>query len=175
MGAMAPLPTRRARPFGLDLLLAAAIVGAMLLVAALLHRQEVSGPVRVVDGDTIAYGERRVRLKGIDAPELAQLCERGSESYRCGLDARQALAALVGAGLVTCRLDGRDRYGRDLGRCEAGGRDLGAELVIRGLAVAYGGYAREEDEARRRRLGVWAGRFERPAEWRRRQAEIKNP
>ena len=110
----------------------------------------------------------RVRLVGIDAPELAQTCRRGDESYRCGEVASDALRALTRDAAVTCRLSGRDRYGRDLGRCSAGPADLGATMVRRGLAVAYGDYLREEAEARALGAGLWAGPFERPDEWRRR-------
>jgi hypothetical protein len=36
---------------------------------------EVSGPARVIDGDTLDIGTTRVRLFGIDAPESAQRCK----------------------------------------------------------------------------------------------------
>ena len=36
----------------------------------------LTGDVRVIDGDTIAVGETRIRLEGIDAPETAQTCQR---------------------------------------------------------------------------------------------------
>lgn len=70
------------------------------------------------------------------------------------------------AGPLTCEIMGRDRYHRLLAHCVSGGRDLGAQLVSRGWAVAYGSYATEEMQAKREKLGVWAGTFQRPAEWR---------
>jgi endonuclease YncB( thermonuclease family) len=129
--------------------------------------ETLSGPARVIDGDTIELAGQSLRLAGLDAPELNQTCERGALAYRCGETARDALRALARADALTCRIEGRDRYGRGLARCEAGGVDLGASLVRRGLAVAYGSYAAEEAEARAGGLGVWAGPFERPADWRR--------
>ncbi len=36
---------------------------------------DVSGPARVVDGDTIWIGETKIRLHGIDAPEMKQTCK----------------------------------------------------------------------------------------------------
>jgi endonuclease YncB( thermonuclease family) len=38
------------------------------------HAQTLTGPARVVDGDTIVTGAERIRLSGIDAPELDQVC-----------------------------------------------------------------------------------------------------
>jgi endonuclease YncB( thermonuclease family) len=129
--------------------------------------ETLSGAARVVDGDTIEIAGQSLRLAGLDAPELDQTCQRGALTYRCGETARDALRALARADAFTCRIDGRDRYGRGLARCEAGGVDIGGSLVSRGLAVAYGAYAAEEVEARAAGLGVWAGPFQRPADWRR--------
>lgn len=154
--------------FGLgDAASALCILLALALGAFLLRPEALTGPVRVVDGDTLVLDGHRIRLSGIDAPEIAQSCERNGAAYRCGEAAASALRELVAGGPVACRLSGRDRYDRALGRCSAGGQDLGAALVRSGLAVAYGGYAAEESEARARRAGLWAGTFQRPSEWRR--------
>ena len=144
------------------LLLVALAIGALVLRPT---PERLEGAARVVDGDTVDLGGRRLRLAGLDAPELAQTCERAGQVYRCGEAARDALRDLARAGL-TCRTASRDKYGRDLATCEAAGRDVGAVLVSRGLALAFGRYEPEEREARLRSAGVWAGRFERPSEWR---------
>lgn len=118
-----------------------ACVLLLALAAAAFHmalpdRTTFAGPLRVVDGDTLAEGTRRVRLLGIDAPELSQICRTATgEAYRCGEVARDALVRLVQTGVVACSVSGRDRYGRELVRCEADGVDLGRDLVRRGLAV----------------------------------------
>jgi endonuclease YncB( thermonuclease family) len=126
----------------------------------------VEGTVHVVDGDTLRMGDLPIRLEGLDAPELDQICRRGGRPYRCGEHAREALVRLVAGRPVRCRADGRDRYGRSLARCRVGERDLGAVLVEKGDAIAYGGYETEEARARTRRAGVWAGEFEEPRLWR---------
>jgi endonuclease YncB( thermonuclease family) len=138
---------------------------AIGVVAVRRSPERLTGAVRVIDGDTIELEGRRIRLAGIDAPELDQTCERGGQLYRCGETARDALRHLAGPDLA-CRVSGHDRYRRDLATCEAGGRDVGRVLVLRGLAVAYGRYEPEEQAARRRAVGIWAGHFERPSEWR---------
>jgi endonuclease YncB( thermonuclease family) len=147
-----------------------AVLVLIVLVAALVYLEtppeQVAGAVRVIDGDTIKVAGHTVRLAGMDAPELAQTCLAGGQTLACGLLSRAKLAALVTGATTTCRIVGHDRYRRDLGRCDVAGRDIGATLVSEGLAVAYGAYAREEGEARDARRGLWAGTFERPADWR---------
>jgi endonuclease YncB( thermonuclease family) len=69
---------------------------------------------------------------------------------------------------VTCVTQARDRYGRRLAYCRVRGMDINAQMVRDGHAVAYGEFTREEDEARLAYRGIWAGTFERPADWRQR-------
>lgn len=94
----------------------------------------------VVDGDTIRLGQRRVRLIGIDAPELAgaqcpaerALAERAADR----------LLALVNEGafdLVGHRLSDRDGHGRDLRLLVRDGDSLGDILTDEGLARRYYG------------------------------------
>jgi endonuclease YncB( thermonuclease family) len=42
---------------------------------------EISGPPRIVDGDTIEIGQTKIRLVGIDAPEM----DRCGNAQRRGL------------------------------------------------------------------------------------------
>ncbi len=158
-----------------DGIVAVVLVAVLLATVALLRPEAISGLTRVVDGDTLAMAGRRIRLTGLDAPELAQTCERGGARWRCGEEARDALRRLVLGAPVTCSVSGRDRYGRDLATCAVAGLDLGAALVRRGMAVASGAYRSEEREARAAGAGVWSGSFEQPADWRRRQAEHRPP
>lgn len=171
---MRPIP---ARP-GLRALDVAVAVGLLLALGALaltLRAPEVAGAMRVVDGDTLEQDRRRIRLTGLDAPEMGQVCERPAGSYRCGAEARAALRDILGDRPATCRLSGLDRYGRDLGRCRTESGDVGAELVRRGWAVSEGAYAAEEAGARARGAGLWAGPFERPSAWRHRQPGYRAP
>lgn len=135
-----------------------------LLVAGLLwpltvHATEFSGRVvGISDGDTLTVqtdGGRwvRVRLAGIDAPEHDQ-------PY--GTAATRSLAALALNRTVRVRKVAEDDYGRVVGVVVAGGRDLDAEQVRRGMAWVYRQYARSrrlyalEAEAKRARRGLWA-------------------
>ena len=114
----------------------------------------------------ITLGAERIRLRGIDAPEFTQICRKDGADYPCGRRARDALAGLIGGEPVACTGWERDRYGRLLAACTAGGKDLNRELVEAGWAVAYGDFEAEEAAARQDGAGLWAGSFDRPRDWR---------
>jgi endonuclease YncB( thermonuclease family) len=130
--------------------------------------RKLEGRAQVTDGDTIRIGEARIRLKGIDAPEMEQRCFRAGRSYACGETARRALIDLVSEENVRCRAAGRDRYQRILARCTVDGKDIGTQMVESGWAVSYGrDYDAEEARAQERGVGLWEGEFDRPQDWRR--------
>lgn len=152
----------------LDMALAGAILLALLLVVARFQDPvEIrAGRAVIADGDSITIGGERIRLIGIDAPELAQTCRREGGVHSCGREAREALRRLAGDGFVTCRGGERDRYGRVLARCRAGDIDINRAMVEEGWAVAHGDFADAEAAARARRVGLWAGEFDHPRDWR---------
>ena len=144
---------RRAGP----VVLVALAVGLMVSPgdAVELAREVLEGPVsveviRVIDGDTIVvrahpwlgvFIETRVRLAGIDAPELHGHCD--GEIVLAGR-ARDRLAELLAGGVAQLDDIRNDKYGgrvraRVLG---AAGVDVGAVLVAAGLARAYHGERR---------------------------------
>lgn len=132
----------------------------------------LSGRATVIDGDTLELRGQRLRLWGIDAPENRQTCERSGETYRCGQVAANALDRHIGGRPISCIERDRDRYGRIVVQCSVSGRDIGAWMVRQGYAIRYTAYAgmsylSDEAAARLARRGVWAGRFDRPWEWRR--------
>lgn len=133
----------------------------------------IAGPARVIDGDTIVVAGTRVRLFGIDAPELRQRCRRWYwRSYRCGRDAAVVLARLTRGRTVECQPRGHDKHRRMVATCATDMGDLGAEMVRRGWALDFarysaGRYRPEQAAARAARLGLWAGRFKSPEQWRR--------
>ncbi len=147
-----------------------ALVFAGVLVAAALGQpspRTLSGRADAIDGDTLRLAGERVRLLGIDAPELAQSCGPPDAAVACGWAARSTLAALVRKGPLSCTGREKDRYGRLLATCTLDGLDLGAQIVAAGHAVADGRYGAEEAAARSARAGIWSGPFQRPDDWRR--------
>jgi endonuclease YncB( thermonuclease family) len=131
---------------------------------------EISGPAYTIDGDTIEVGEYRIRLFGIDAPEIRQTCNRNNEEWRCGQDAAFALADKIGSNPVECEARDRDRYGRTVAVCRLNGEDISAWMVREGWALAYRQYSLDyvpqENEARDAKRGVWSSEFIPPWEWR---------
>jgi endonuclease YncB( thermonuclease family) len=111
----------------------------------------ITGRVRVVDGDTVVIRGHRVRLHGIDAPEMDQ---RGGEA------ARRYLGALVAGRPVTAIPIDVDIHGRTVARLEVEGTDLCRAMVADGFAIAYRkfstAYAADERAARAARRGLWA-------------------
>jgi endonuclease YncB( thermonuclease family) len=127
----------------------------------------VAGAGRASDGDSFRLGADRVRLLGLDAPELSQHCANAAGArWPCGHAARDRMAGLLASGPITCQPQGRDRYDRLLARCTINGHDLGATLVSEGLAISAGDYWTQQQEARKARRGIWVGGFDKPADWR---------
>ena len=144
------------------------ISAIVALALAAQGAQSVSGAASAADGDSLVIGGSRVRLYGIDAPELSQTCTRGGARWACGQLAAAELAKLVKGRDVQCAAMGIDAYRRTVARCSAGGIDLNRTMVALGYAVAFRRYSMDyisaEDSARSNRRGIWSGTFEMPAD-----------
>jgi endonuclease YncB( thermonuclease family) len=134
------------------------------------------GAAWVADGDSIEISGARIRLQGIDAPELDQTClDPDGRSWACGRTAAHELRAHIQDRELTCKPAGADRYQRILAICTlSDGSEVNAWMIRQGWAVAsghVGSYQSEQDEARAGKRGLWAGRFDWPWDWRRRHPE----
>lgn len=150
-------------------MLAIVVLLACAVLAARLDPLDppVAGRARISDGDSFHLGAERIRLLGIDAPELDQTCtDPAGANWPCGGKAREVLAKLVSGKTLNCQPDGQDRFGRILATCSAGTTDLGSAMVAAGMAISADAYDREEAAARAAGLGLWAGSFEQPRAWR---------
>jgi micrococcal nuclease len=118
-------------------------LGSIALLAALAppaHAVEpqrvVSGPARVIDGDTIVLLNTNVhvRLNGVDAPEVVHPGYDHDDAF--GPEARSEMRRIIGDQVVRCELNGERSYERRVGVCYlADGTDIGAEIIRRGLAL----------------------------------------
>ena len=130
-------------------------------------------PAIAADGDSFAIGQQKFRLKGIDAPELHQLCkdESGSD-WACEQAARGALVTALAEPSLRCATEAHDRYHRALATCNnARSFDIAADQVRAGMAISsdfYGirSYSGEEDDAKAAKRGMWRGTFDPPSQWR---------
>ncbi len=83
-----------------------ALLALVALIAAKLNdaaKIEHMGAFHAADGDSLTLGAERLRLEGIDAPELNQSCERAGKAWSCGRAAREALQGMVLASGTLCQ------------------------------------------------------------------------
>lgn len=151
---------------------------ALCLASNAHARETFAGQVtHVTDGDTLwvqadAGGPaRKLRLKGIDAPEICQ---------HAGKVARDALAQLALNRRVAVSVAHYDQWDRGLAKVALDGKDLGAQMVRAGQAWSYGWrgrpglYAAEEALARQSHLGVFAATHpESPRDFRKRHGSCR--
>ncbi|MGQ0586627.1 MAG: thermonuclease family protein [Gammaproteobacteria bacterium] len=132
-----------------------------------------SGTVSVTDGDSLKMRRREIRLFGIDAVEHDQPCVRDGQRWACGVAAARALRALLKGQTLECQDYGRDKYGRTLAVCTAGGVDVNDWMVREGWAVAYKRYSTRyveaENSARDAKKNIWSGKFTMPETYRHRK------
>ena len=130
----------------------------------------LTGAAHISDGDSITIAGQRIRLLGIDAPEMKQQCYRDSKPYACGKEAKHALEQFVAGRVVSCNIESQDRYQRHIAECYAGELNLNAQMVASGHALAYRHYSTryvsQEESARAQRFGMHGARYTEPWEWR---------
>lgn len=156
------------------------ILTALLVIPASANAEKIlTGYPKILDADTLTIDGQRIRLKGIDAPELSQTCELADKTpYQCGEDATAALRMKIGSARVSCEILGRGRYRRFLGLCFANGmkESLNEWLVANGHAMAYRKYSEQfvpqENEAMAAGRGIWQGSFIKPWEYRKGKREV---
>lgn len=131
---------------------------------------DFSNTLEITDGDSLKIGKNRVRLQGIDAPELKQKCVKENQEYNCGVDSKNFLKYLVNDSDVECEYKELDRYNRILGMCFVNGVNINEQMVENGWALAYRKYNKifidNESNAKKRSRGIWSGDFEKPWTWR---------
>lgn len=143
---------------------------ALWLAPVALNAESFGGSAEVIDGDSFIVDGREVRLFGIDALELSQICQINGVDWRCGEEAKHTLEALVLGNRVDCSADDVDMHGRLLAVCHAGGLTLNEAMVDYGWAVAYREYSSDyvgnEFRAKAARAGIWKSNFILPSEYR---------
>lgn len=158
-------------------------LGALLLVSCWSHAGTYEGRVvGVSDGDSItvldsAKRQHKVRLAGIDAPELKQAFGQAS---------KRNLSALVFGKTVVVETEKRDRYDRQIGTVLVEGRDANLAQIEAGLAWHYKQYAKQqspvdqklyseaESDASSSRRGLWKDRNpQAPWDFRRQKRELR--
>jgi len=128
----------------------------------------------IKDGDTPTI---EIRMFGIDAPEISQLCERSDGScYACGKRSEKYLSGLLAHEEATYWFTGQSTYGRPVATIIADGRDVNLEMVRQGHAIVYERFLEDAEmkkvyldaqkEAESKKRGIWQGAFIEPSVWR---------
>ena len=146
------------------------------------NAEEIKGLAKIIDGDTVHINSKKIRLEGIDAPEMRQQCQKVfleisaivgfnlKKDYSCGVISKEKLIDKINKSKINCVSSGRDRYKRYLATCYKDKINLNKWMVRNGLAVAYKRYSKDylgdEIYAKENKLGLWKGSFIRPEKWR---------
>lgn len=137
--------------------LVSGVIVSLLFLTALAADSQKAKVVGVHDGDTITVlfdgrTSAKVRLQGIDAPELGQPFGKAS---------KHALSDLVFNAFVEVKATGKDRYGRTLANIYESNLWINKELIKRGMAWHYTKYSSDPDlanaelAARKSKVGLW--------------------
>ncbi|MBY6202454.1 thermonuclease family protein [Maritalea mobilis] len=108
----------------------------------------MKGKAYVVDGDTLVISGTKIRISGIDAPEL---------HHPWGKKSKFAMIQMCKGQIVTAHIQEEVSYDRIVAKCYlADGTDLAAELVKQGLALDWprfsgGAYRHLEPEGIRKK------------------------
>lgn len=109
----------------------------------------------VVDGDSVNI---KMRLKGIDTPEIKQTCEviKG-EAIDCGKLAQRFLKKLLKdtPGILRINIIDFDQYSRALVSIKKGRINIAKQMVLKGYAYSYHDYPNAQRQAKRHKLGFW--------------------
>lgn len=128
--ALAPVLSLMAVAAGAYLLMEGRPVTSTYAVSA------TSEALHVVDGDTVRFNGKRLRLLVIDAPEISS--PRCPAEYQAGIAAKNELSDFMFGQMVTVHCSGRrDVFGRPLVKMSVDGKDAGKHLLSRDLAVRY--------------------------------------
>ena len=158
------------------------IIILFLILTSNILAKEIIGIPKIIDGDTVHINEYKIRLEGIDAPEIKQKCKKEKikissiigftfyKDYNCGEVSKENLRKKVDRSKIKCISSSKDRYERYLAKCFKEKINLNRWMVRNGHAVAYRRYSKEyisdEDFAKENKLGLWQGKFLDPEKWR---------
>lgn len=88
----------------------------------------------IIDGDTLDCAGVRIRLKGIDAPEMGE-CRRGRRCVQGNPYAAKNYLIALTRTQVACYPETLDHYGRTIAQCGAGKVNFSCAMIAAGHAV----------------------------------------
>lgn len=141
------------------------IAGLVILAAGAAGAEEIAGIAEVRSGNEIAVGGKIVRLYGVAAPLPDTSCDFGEGKFQCGIIAWAELVRLADGRMLSCDVERTPARGEVYATCYVGEHDINEALVRSGWAEVSADaerYRVDQDDARRNRRGIWAGRVRPP-------------
>ena len=158
-----------------------AVIIILLFTSNVLSNEIIGFPI-IVDGDTVHINSYKIRLEGIDAPEMRQKCQKESikisaiigftfyKDYNCGALSKEKLTEKINKSKIKCIYSSKDRYKRYISTCFKNRTNLNKWMVRNGYAIAYRKYSKkyiiDENFAKENKLVLWKGKFINPERWR---------
>jgi len=135
-----------------------------LLISGLLSSpvaaEEVRGHASVKSGNTILIGKRLLRLFGVSAPKIGDICQIEDAKMKCGVVAWSQLIKLADGWHLSCDIEVKVKGAADFATCYSGERDINEGMVRSGWARAVrkqtDRYVVDEEDARASKRGLWA-------------------
>lgn len=122
--------------------------------------EEVRGYASVRSGNQILIGKRIIRLFGVRAPEIEDICQIEDAKMKCGVVAWSQLIQLADGWHLSCDIELKVEGGADFATCYIGERDVNEGMVRSGWAKAVrkqtDRYIVDEEDARTSKRGLWA-------------------
>lgn len=141
------------------------IAGLAMLAAGAAGAEEIAGVAEVRSGNEIAIGGKVIRLYGVAAPLPDARCDFGEGKFQCGIIAWGELVRLADGRMLSCDVERKPGRGEIYATCYVGEHDVNEALVRRGWAEISADaerYRVDQEDARRNRRGIWAGRVRPP-------------
>ena len=149
------------------------ILTCLIFATNFANSKTISGKARIIDGDTIHIKSNKIRLHGIDAPEIKQTCKIDNQNWYCGKQSTKELKNLINNQKVECNVNDIDRYNRYVAICYVNEININQWMVKNGWAIAYRYYSEdyvsEEKYANDKKLGIWKSEFIEPYAYRKKQ------
>jgi endonuclease YncB( thermonuclease family) len=147
--------------------------GALAQPVNLAVGESISGEAVAIESDVLGINGTVMSLWGIEGPLKIQSCLLDNADWACGPVAHRELEIILAEGAATCtRMEDNSFRARTLlfVRCMVNGRDVSAEMVRRGMAMAYPeqstDYVALQAEAEAAKAGLWKAQiFEPPWVW----------
>jgi len=138
----------------------------ILFSSASFAEKIIEGKAKIIDGDTIHIEKNKIRLHGIDAPEIDQTCTIKNKEWNCGIESSVELKKLILDNNISCVVSDIDKYNRYIAECFINNKNINKLMVRNGWAIAYRYYSLDfvEDEklAEKDKNGLWQGKFQEP-------------